>query len=131
MGSNELHGWFWRDTGVQTDQGITYLATEYGIWFWVHTAYSYIMLLIGAIFILTGVIRFSGRARWQALILATAVVFPWGANILFLAGLNPLPAIDWTPFGLALSCVGFIAAIFGFDAAPWKTPDGEVEAVGG
>ena len=89
------------------------------------------MLLLGATLMLVGVIRSSGRARWQGLILASAVVFPWAANILFLVGLNPLPAIDWTPFAIALSCVGFIVAIFGFDTTPWQTIDGNLEEVGG
>ena len=128
--SNELHGWFWSSLGLATDNQITYVSTEYGIWFWFHTAYSYFMLLIGTVFMLRGVIRFSGRARRQALILASAVVFPWAANIIFLAGLNPFPAIDWTPFALALSCIGFIIAIFGYETAPWQSLEESNEAVG-
>ncbi|KAA3642138.1 MAG: hypothetical protein DWQ07_24135 [Chloroflexi bacterium] len=124
--TNEAHRLIWARTSLLTDNGIAYLSSEYGLWFWVHTAYSYVLLLAGTLFMMAGVFRYSGRARWQALILTLAVAFPWIANVIFLSGLNPVPAVDWTPFAGALSCVGFMIAIFGFDSLPWTTPDGEV-----
>ena len=121
--TNDFHHWLWARTSLLNDNGIAYLSNQYGPWFWIHTAYAYILLLIGTIFMLRGVFRFSGHARLQALILTTAVFFPWIANVVFLAGLNPFPAIDWTPFSGALSCIGFMAAIFGFERLPWQADD--------
>lgn len=128
--TNSFHQLLWTRTSLQEANGISYLSNQYGLWFWVHTTYSYILLLLGAIFMLVGVVRYSGQARWQALILAIAVAFPWIANVIFLAGANPFPAVDWTPFAGALSCVGFIIAIFGYDTAPWQSLEESTEPLG-
>ncbi len=75
-----------------------------GAAFWVHTAYSYSLLLSGTIFLVVAFFRASSLYRKQISILLIAAVIPWVANMVYLFG--PFPQyMDPTPFGFLLSAI--------------------------
>lgn len=94
-------------TGVSLEPSTlgTNLVTERGAWFWVHTAYSYALLLFSSGVLVTG---FMGAARYSKFQYGTLLLvssFPLVANALFLAGVDLLNGIDPTPVGFSLSCL--------------------------
>ena len=106
--TNERHGLIWSAVGWDTDHGFAVLQVRYGAWFWVHTAYSYGIILSGTIVLARALLHAPHLYRGQRTSLLIGAGAPWVANIVYLAGLNPFAHLDLTPFaftvtGLALA----------------------------
>ncbi len=112
--TNDSHGLIWTEVHITTTGDFSALGVSYGVWFWVHSAYSYLLLLLGTIFIIRSIGRMPGLYRGQAIVLLMAVLAPWVANILYLAHIGPLPNLDLTPFAFALTVVALTWGILGF-----------------
>lgn len=101
--TNDYHGLIWRETGLASNGQITTLDVSYGVWFWVHWIYSYILLLLGTILLIRMTIRSPGLYRRQIAAILIASVIPWIGNGLYVSQLNPIPNLDLTPFAFALT----------------------------
>ncbi|HTP09485.1 MAG TPA: PAS domain S-box protein [Anaerolineae bacterium] len=112
--TTEAHGLVWREVRINENGSFSALGVSYGLWFWIHSAYSYILLLAGTIFILRSLRRTQTVYREQAVALLVAVFAPWIGNILYLSGLSPIPYLDLTPFAFTISVVALAWAILGF-----------------
>jgi PAS domain S-box-containing protein len=119
--TTEGHGLIWREIALFQTEHFSVLDVSYGPWFWVHSIYSYGLLLYGAILIVRSLGRMQGVYRGQAVALLIGVAAPWVGNILYLADLTPIPHLDLTPLTFALTTVALAWGIFGFhlmDMAP-------------
>ncbi len=112
--NTESHGLIWNKIGITTTGGFSALDVSYGFWFWVHTAYSYLMLLTGTVIVIRSIGRMTGIYRRQAATLLLAVTAPWIGNALYLSGLSPIPKLDLTPFAFTITVAAFTWGIFGF-----------------
>jgi len=112
--TTELHGWLWKEIGVSQHGDFSALKVSYGFWFWIHFAYSYLLLAVGAWIVLRSVGKMQGLYRGQTVALIVAVVSPWVANALYLSGNSPIPFLDITPFAFTLTVAGLAWGIFGF-----------------
>lgn len=112
--TTEKHGLIWDEIGVTQTNSFSALSVTYGFWFWIHTGYSYILLLIGTVFVIRSIGRMSGVYRRQAFVLLLAVMAPWIGNAFYLSGLSPIPDLDLTPFAFTVTVVSFTWGIFGF-----------------
>jgi PAS domain-containing protein len=119
--TNEFHGLIWQQTLLAQSGSLTILEVSYGIWFWVHSIYSYLLLLIGSIILLQAFGRFSSAYRWQVIILLLGPLAPWIGNALYITGFSPISALDLTPLAFAISGAIFAWGIFRlhlFDIVP-------------
>jgi PAS domain S-box-containing protein len=112
--TTEFHGLVWKTIDIQQSGTFSALALSYGPWFWVWSAYSYLLLLTGTVIILRSLGRIQGLYRGQTAALIIALVAPWLGNILYLAKLSPIPNLDLTPFAFAITVSGLAWAIFGY-----------------
>jgi PAS domain S-box-containing protein len=108
------HGLFWSNpewlqVGTFSDFDVTY-----GPWYWVHVAYSYLMILAGTVLVFRSLGQRQGLHRRQAIVLIAAVLAPWLGNILYFSGLSPVPYLDLTPFAFTITVVFITWAIIGF-----------------
>ncbi|MGD2247839.1 MAG: histidine kinase N-terminal 7TM domain-containing protein [Candidatus Methanofastidiosia archaeon] len=112
--TNEYHGLIWTDLILNTNHLYTTLVNVHGPFFWIGAAYNYILLLSGSLLLLFQVLTCSySLYRWQISILFISALFPWGANAVFLLGINPFPHLDLTPFGFFFTNVAIaISVIF-------------------
>jgi signal transduction histidine kinase len=101
--TNEHHYLIWSTTGVGLQNGWPALDVTYGAWFWVHTVFSYLCLLLGAVVLVSALVRSPLLYRGQAGALLVSVAAPWLANALYVFDLSPWPGLDLTPFGFALT----------------------------
>lgn len=100
--TTDLHGLMRSAQFVaQTPWGEMPYAT-YGPWFWVHTAYSYSLILASSLLILSHLFQTPRAYGWQASAVVLAVLIPWLANIGFVTGVQPA-WLDFTPSAFALS----------------------------
>ncbi len=119
--TNEAHGLMWSRTALDTSGPFPALDTTFGPWFWVHSAYSYVLLLLGTILIIRSTLSSPRLYRLQSGFLLLAVLAPWLANGLYLSGLSPLSQIDLTPFAFTLTGLALAWSLFQFrflDLAP-------------
>jgi PAS domain S-box-containing protein len=110
--SNHL---IWTDYHIARSNGFSALEVSHGPWFWVHSVYSYVLLMVGTfIIILRSIWRKQGLYRRQAAALLIAVLAPWAGNILYLFGLSPIPHLDLTPFAFTITIVALAWGVLGF-----------------
>ena len=112
--TTEAHGLIWKEIGLYQTDHFSALDVSYGPWFWVHSLYSYSLLLFGTVLIVRSLGRMRGVYRGQAEALLIGVAVPWAGNILYLFGLTPVSHLDLTPLAFALTTVALAWGIFGF-----------------
>lgn len=110
--TNEWHSLVWSRTSLETTGLFPALSVSYGPWFWVHSVYSYMLLLLGTFFLVRIVAGFPSLYRWQAGLLVIGVLAPWVGNGLYIFRLAPIPNLDLTPFGFTISGVAIGWAYF-------------------
>jgi PAS domain S-box-containing protein len=96
---------------VITDQFVTTDA-PFGVWFWVHAAYSYIFILLGIVLLVRSLRRYPETYQRQAGALIVAVTLPLIANAIFIFGLSPIPYLDLTSVAFTASALLFAWALF-------------------
>ena len=115
--TTERHGLIWEDARMPTTGTFGALEITHGFGFWIYLGYSYILLLVGTIFILRSFNRTRGMFRRQNMILLIAVFTPWLGNALYVLGVLPIHNLDITPFAFAISVSVFAWGIFNYKLA--------------
>jgi PAS domain S-box-containing protein len=119
--TNGVHGLIWSRTGLDAGGPFPLLDVTYGAWFWVHLAFSHLLVLFGTILLVLVAFRSSRLYRQQAIALLIGVLAPWVANGLYVLDLGPDPNLDPTPFAFTLSGLALVWGLFRFrllDIAP-------------
>lgn len=101
--TNEMHGLIWRTVDLLA----TGLDVTYGPWFWVHSVYSYLALLVGTVYLIDRLMRSRDMYRWQIALLVLASLLPWFGNVIYLLRLLPFSGIDPTPIFFSISLLAF------------------------
>ncbi len=91
-----------------------FIVRNFGIWFWIHATYSYILLFLGFFFMAKQLIDSPSPYRWQVVTLLIGGLVPWMANIAFTCNLTPYPYLDLTPFAFTISGIAFMWGIMRF-----------------
>jgi PAS domain S-box-containing protein len=110
--TNDYHRLIWSSFGSKTFGGAFFTDYFHGPAFWAHTAYSYLLLALGSIIFIRQTAKGGGIYETQSAVMLLGATLPWLANIATLFGLNPVPAIDLTPFALVLSGVFYGWGLF-------------------
>jgi len=109
--TNGLHGLIWSSASYSPNILFPTLYLTYGFWFWIHTCYTYLIML-GAMLLVLRVVNLSPKMyRGQAFAMLFGTVAPMLANLMFVIGASPLVHFDMTPFMFTLSG---LAVIWGF-----------------
>jgi len=111
VATTRSHGLFYRSMEPLMVGRLTTVDGTHGPWFWVHTAYSYALLAVAsALLVAFGATR-RRLYRTQAAFIVLGVVVAWGTNAAFLAGVTPVPGLDFTPVGLAAGSAFLAVAV--------------------
>ena len=101
--TNDLHHLLWSSIDLLAGVRFPALSVSYGPWFWVHAAFSYLLLLIGSIQLAQIIAAVPGIYRRQVIMLLLSAFVPWAGNVLYLARIAPLYPLDPTPMAFAIS----------------------------
>ena len=115
--TNPLHGLVNSHVALNTKGPFSALVFTYGAAFWVDIAYSYLLLLSGAFFIVSLIhsfIRSTSLYKGQAVALLVALVAPWVGNALTIFGWSPFPSLDLTPFAFTITGIAMASSLFRF-----------------
>ncbi len=110
--TNETHGLIWER--AVPDTGGPLLIRPHGVGFWIHTAYSYTLVLIAAFFLVEMLIRSRHLYRRQATALLVALSLSLLGNVVMLSGLNPFPYLDLTPLMSIMSSLALTWSLYRF-----------------
>src|SRR5262245_11874046 len=102
--TNEFHLLIWSHVQLAED-GTSALVLDHGPWFWVHTLYSYTLMLLGSLLLARASLRSGRFYRRQAGAILLSAVLPWFGNALYVFQLDPIYPLDLTPSAFALSAL--------------------------
>lgn len=112
--TNELHGLIWTRITPSSPVPGASLIYDHGVAFYVIFIFDYITLALGTILITLNSLRARDIYRWQMIGLIASAIIPWIGNIVYIANLSPIPGLDLTPLGFALSAVVIAFSMFYF-----------------
>ncbi len=109
--TNEFHGLFRDNVGLEVGGVFPILTAELGIAFWLHTLYSYVLLVFATGLLIRMLIRAPQIYRGQTFALLLAAFAPWAGNAIFLFFDFPL---DLTPMAFTITGLALTWALFRF-----------------
>jgi PAS domain S-box-containing protein len=87
---------------------------EAGPLFWVHLAYTDLLLWVGtAVFVLASA-RLSRLYRRQSIVVFVSVLLPWIVNLLFNLDVGPFGLVDLSPFAFTVTAAVLVFGVFRF-----------------
>ncbi len=102
--TNERHHLIWTHfTPIPADHFL--IAYGHGSWFWVMTAYFYMLVLVASIMLIQAALHYRHIYRQQAITLLISVFPPWISNMLYVFEAGPFPGLDLTPVSFAATGV--------------------------
>lgn len=107
--SNPMHNWYYTEVNINAINNIAIYG--HGFWFWLHTAYSYVLLLSGLLLFSKSLFHFPPYYKSQIVILIGGALFPFIGNIMYVFNLNPIPGMEWTPIAFTISGFLFMVGI--------------------
>jgi diguanylate cyclase (GGDEF)-like protein/PAS domain S-box-containing protein len=110
--TNEAHGLFWSSRESSTTGPFPIVESVYGPWFWVHLSYSYLLLLVGTVFLTQALVSSAHLYREQRIALVVGTAMPWIINAVNVSGLVPVGSPDPTPLAFAVAGVVFAWPFF-------------------
>ncbi|MBG7610492.1 MAG: diguanylate cyclase [Anaerolineae bacterium] len=87
--TNENHGWIWQ-AFAPNPTSETQILFIYAFWYWISTAYAFLLVLIGTYYFIRRAIQLAKNDRSQAIILLLASLIPWVAIIFYLLQIAPI-----------------------------------------
>ncbi len=109
--TNEAHRLFWSNWYVVTVWGRRILEKTPGLWYSVHSAYSYVLLIISLVAILYRMRFLHGIYRRQAVWVFASSLFPLLANVWFNIAYRTV-SVDPTPVFFSLSALLIFAGMY-------------------
>jgi PAS domain S-box-containing protein len=97
------HHLFRSHVGLNNQGNLLTLEADFAIGFWIHTVYSYTLLLVGNIILVRAYLHAPRLYRRQTIALLIAALAPWVSNALYLTGYSPLAPLDITPFAFTIT----------------------------
>ncbi len=110
--TNDTYHLIWKDIWLDTSYSPPIDAVTHNVGFWLQAGYSYLLILLGTLVLLGMFRRSSGIYRNQVGVMLVASMVPWVANFLYIAGIDPMPAVDPTPLAFAISGAAFFWGLF-------------------
>jgi len=116
VATNQWHQLHWPEITLGNDGLYTYALYAHGPTFWMHTAYSYLVMAAGVILLIRTLRHSHDLYQSQAKLLLAGSIVPWITNIVFFAGLSPFPEyVDLTPLSFTIAGIAVALALFRFN----------------
>ena len=102
----------YKNVVLDTSNQLSLLQITPGPWYYIHTIYFYLLLLIGILLLIFRFKKAHGLFRRQNEILIIGAIVPWAISITYLFHLRPLKQIDLTPISFIITSfmvsIGFL-----------------------
>ena len=111
--TNELHHLMWSDISYSMSGSFSVLQLDHGLWYWINTAYIYLLILTGFFLLVQMLRRSQSGHRTQPILLVIGALAPFVGHMLYILDLAP-NNLDLTPFGLTISGLTITWSLFHF-----------------
>ena len=101
--TNEYHHLIWSELNLTTEFGIIVFSNTFGLGFWIHIVYSYLLYVAGLFLLIQKFYKTRKSLRKQVRLIILAGLFPAIAAILFLTNQNPFPLLDLNSLSFLLT----------------------------
>jgi len=110
--TNDTHHLVWASYRfIPVNNMLAISIVAYGPWFWVHTLYSYALVLLGASLIIQQYFRSFRLYRQQSIWVIVGAVTPIVVNAVYVLRLFPELKKDYTPISFAIASLAFAGAM--------------------
>ncbi len=109
--TNGSHGLFRTSRELSFEGGFLLLRTTNGPWFWVHAAYTYLLIMIGLVLIVRALLRWPAQYRGQMMWILLSTLTPLIANVITIFQILPIQ-IDLTSYAFTVTGIGMTYALF-------------------
>jgi len=103
---------FYTGSRIQVFKDFSTLDTDYGFFFWIFGAYSYFLLMIGAVLISRTLLTRGLFYKKLSVLILLGSITPLIANVLYILPLPIFRYKDFTPIAFALSGIFFFIGIY-------------------
>ncbi len=110
--TNNIDGLMWYGRHLEFSEPFTIIDKTYGPWFWIHTSYSYLLLLFGMFVLFRRLFRPPRLYREQAIALLICVIVPLVWNVLYIFRLIPILRVDLSPSTFVISGLAIAWGLF-------------------
>ncbi len=100
--TNDIFHLIWQNVEMIEVGPLAHLKVTYGYGFYLNVVYSYLLLVLSAVFMFTFLWRSRALYRGQALLLVAGILMPWLGNLFWVLKWSP---VDLTPIFFSISGV--------------------------
>ncbi|MCE9645839.1 MAG: diguanylate cyclase [Chloroflexi bacterium] len=106
--TNQYHHLMWGGESLVGGGGLVLLNIRYGVFFWIQVIYSYMLVLVASLLLIAEMVQRPGVYRVEVSLIVIGILAPWIGSLIFIARVNPVHDLDFTPLfflptGLGLS----------------------------
>jgi PAS domain S-box-containing protein len=112
LATNKYHQFVAHTLSLNESGPFVLLDRSWGPWFYFVIAYTYLLILIGAILLVRIFLKGDSTERRQTGWLIVGVIFPWIGSFLDMFDVEPLFGLDFTPFGFLITGLIITWSIF-------------------
>ncbi len=109
--TNEYHHLMWDRETLSAVRGLRLLDIRFGVFFWVHSVYSYIILAFTNVLLIIELLQRPRIYRIQISFVVLGMLLPLVGNLIFVIGINPIKNLDVTPLFFLPAALGLSWAI--------------------
>lgn len=109
--TNDYHNLYYDNIFLRTDGDIPLLQLDVGLWYYVHMAYAYLLIIAALVILIQKLIYQRSLFRNQLIFMLVALIFPVISLSLYLLDLFPVEDIDPTPFAFAFTGLAMSVSI--------------------
>jgi len=103
--TNDFHGLIRHDIYLDRNGAFPVVGKTYGLWFFAHAAYSYLLLLATLPLLIEALVNALALYRAQILALLAGVFLPILWNVSYVLGFSPVRRFDMTPIFMGMGGV--------------------------
>ena len=110
--TNDSHNLFFSTVKFDTYKSISFVDLEYGLWWWIHTFYSYLLTLVSIFLLVLTTFKSSEQQKKQVYIIIASALIPLFSNFIYIIGWRPYTFVDLTPIAFTATGVLFFWGIY-------------------
>jgi len=109
--TNDLRHWMWESETILFINGLELLAVRYGLFFWIHTFYSFVLTIFAGIVLIMEVVQRPGVYRIQIGLIVFGILTLLAGSLLSINKFNPILNLNITPLLFLPAALGLSWAI--------------------
>jgi len=113
--TNDIHHLFRVDPYLDCNAGpFCILVSSYGPIFYFHALYSYLLFASNIVMLARSIVITKPLYRQQIIMFLLGLSFPLATDVLYVAGMSPIPNFNFTPITFSIASVFVAIALFRF-----------------